>query len=43
MLHLLIALYGAGTWTLPAVDQKHVESLKRGAGEGWKRSVGLIM
>jgi len=38
-----IALYGAETWTLRAVDQKHLESLKCGAGEGWKRSVGLIM
>jgi hypothetical protein len=35
-----IALYGAETWTLRAVDQKHLES---GVGEGWKRSVGLIM
>jgi hypothetical protein len=38
-----IALYGAETWTLRAVDQKNLESLKCGAGEGWKRSVGLIM
>ena len=38
-----IALYGAETWMLRAVDQKHLESLKCGAGEGWKRSVGLIM
>jgi len=28
MLHLLIALYGSETWTLPAVDQKHVESFE---------------
>jgi len=28
VLHLLIALYGAETWTLPAVDQKHVESFE---------------
>ena len=35
-----IALYGAETWTLRAVDQKHLES---GAGQGWKRSVGPIM
>jgi hypothetical protein len=27
------ALYGAETWTLRAVDQKHLESLKCGAGE----------
>jgi hypothetical protein len=38
-----IALYGAETWTLRAVDQKHLESLKCGAGEGWKRSVGPII
>jgi hypothetical protein len=35
-----IALYGAETWTLRAVDQK---VLKCGAGEGWRRSVGPIM
>ena len=28
-----IALYGAETWTLRAVDQKHLESFKCGAGE----------
>jgi hypothetical protein len=38
-----IALYGAETWTLPEVDQKHLKVLKCGAGGGWKRSVGLIM
>jgi hypothetical protein len=38
-----IALYGAETWTLRAVDRKHMESIKCGAGGGWKRSVGLIM
>jgi hypothetical protein len=38
-----IALYGAETWTFRAVDQKQLESLKCGDGEGWKRSVGLIM
>jgi len=38
-----IALYDAETWTLRAVDQKHLESFKCGAGEGWKKSVGLIM
>jgi hypothetical protein len=38
-----ITLYGAETWTLRTVGQKHLESLKYGAGEGWKRSVGLIM
>jgi hypothetical protein len=29
-----IALYGAETWTLRAVDQKHLESFKCGAGKG---------
>jgi len=38
-----IALYGAETWTLQAVDQNSSKVLKCGAGEGWKRSVGLIM
>ena len=38
-----IALYGAETWTLRAVDQKHLKVLKCGVGGGWKRSVGLIM
>jgi hypothetical protein len=38
-----IALYGAEIWTLRAVDQKHLESLKCGDGEGWRRTVGLIM
>jgi hypothetical protein len=38
-----IALYGAETWTLRAVDQENLVSLKCGAGEGWKRLVGLIM
>ena len=38
-----IALYGAETWTLRAVDQEHLKVLKCGAGGGWKRSVGLIM
>jgi hypothetical protein len=37
-----IALYGVETWTLRAVDQKHLEILKCGAGEGWRRSVGPI-
>jgi len=35
-----IALYGAETWTLRAVDQK---VLKCGAEEGWRKSVGPIM
>jgi hypothetical protein len=34
-----IALCGAETWTL----QKHQESFRCGAGEGWRRSVGPIM
>ena len=38
-----IALYGAENWTLRTVDQKHLESLKCGAGEGWKISFGPIM
>jgi hypothetical protein len=38
-----IALYGAEAWTLRAMNRKHLESLKCGAGGGWKRSVGLIM
>jgi len=37
-----IVLYGAETWTISAVDQKHLEILKCGAGKGLKRSVGLI-
>jgi hypothetical protein len=37
-----IALYGAETWTLRAVDHTW-KVLKCGAGGGWKRSVGLIM
>jgi hypothetical protein len=32
-----IALFGAETWALRAVDQKHLYSLKCGAGEGWRR------
>jgi hypothetical protein len=40
---LSMALYVAETWTLRAVDQKLWKVLKCGAGEGWKRSVGLIM
>ena len=38
-----IALYGAENWTLRTVDQKNLESLKCGAGEGWKISFGPIM
>ena len=38
-----IALYGAETWTLRAVDQKHLEIFKCCAGEGWRRTVGPIV
>jgi hypothetical protein len=38
-----IALYGAETGTVRAVDQKQLGSFGCGAGEGWKRSVGPIM
>jgi hypothetical protein len=38
-----IDLYGAETWTLRAVDKKHLESLKCDSGEGWRTSVGPIM
>jgi hypothetical protein len=37
------ALYGAETWTLRAVDQKHLENFKCDAGERRRRSVGPIM
>jgi hypothetical protein len=35
-----VAFCGAETWTFGKVDQKYQESLKCGAGEGWRRSVG---
>jgi hypothetical protein len=38
-----IALYGAETWALRAVDQNTWKVLKCGVGGGLKRSVGLIM
>ena len=38
-----IALYGAETWTLRAVDQNTWKALKCGTGEGWRRPVGPIM
>jgi uncharacterized membrane protein len=38
-----IVLYGAETWTIRAVIRNTWKVLKCGAGEGWKRSVGLIM
>jgi len=37
------ALYGAETWMLQAVDQKHWKVLRCCAGEEWKGSVGPIM
>ena len=37
-----MALYGAETWTLRAVDQNTWEVLKCRAREGWRRSVGPI-
>jgi hypothetical protein len=37
-----VALYGAEIGTVWGVDQKQLESLKCGAGEGW-RSVAPIM
>jgi hypothetical protein len=37
------ALYGAETWTLQKVDQKYLESVECGAGEGGRRSFGLIV
>jgi len=30
--------YGADTWTLREVDQKHLKFLKCGAEEGWRKS-----
>jgi hypothetical protein len=38
-----IAFYGAERWTLGKMDQKYLESLKCGAGEEWRRSVGPIV
>jgi hypothetical protein len=38
-----VALYGAETWTLQAVDRNTRKVLKCGVGEGWRRSVGPIM
>ena len=38
-----MAVYGAESWMLRATDQKRLESLKCGAAEGWRRSVGPIM
>jgi len=38
-----MALYGDETWTLRTADQKHLESLKCGAGERWTKSIEPIM
>jgi hypothetical protein len=38
-----IALYAAETWTIWKLNQKFLEVLKCGAGEGWRRSLGLII
>ena len=38
-----MAMYGDETWTVRAVDQQYLESLKCGAGEGWMRSAGPIV
>ena len=38
-----LALYGAKNWMLRAVNQKQLEFLECGAGEGWKSSVGPIL
>ena len=38
-----IALYDPKTWTPRVGDQKHLENLKCGIGEGRGRSIGLIM
>jgi len=35
--------YGANIWTLRRINQKYLEVLKCGAGEGWTRPVGPIM
>jgi len=38
-----VALCGAETGTVWAVDWKQLEVLKCGAGEGWRRSAGPIV
>ena len=40
---LSIALCGAETGTLRAVDTKHLKTFEIGAGEGWRRSFGPIL
>ena len=36
-------MYGAEIWTHRKVNQKYLESLKNGAGAGWRKSYGLIV
>jgi len=38
-----IALYGAETWTLRAIDQKHLKSFEMWCWRRMEKSVGLIM
>ena len=35
--------YSLSTWTVQKVDQKYWVVLKCGRGEGWRRSIGLVM
>jgi len=35
--------YCAETWTCLKLDQKYINVLTCGAGEGWRRSVGPIV
>jgi hypothetical protein len=39
----MIVYYGAETWTFRKADEKYLESLESGAGEGWRRSFGPIV
>jgi hypothetical protein len=38
-----IGCYGAETWTLRKVDQKHMESFKMWCWRRWRRSFGKIV
>jgi len=38
-----MALHGAKTWTIRKIIRNTLKVFIRGAGEGWRRSVGLIM
>jgi hypothetical protein len=40
---LRIAVYGADIWTLWKIDQKYLQILKFGAGEGWRRAIAPIL